>query len=186
MADTKHPSLKLLDDVLRHLKDTTDVEPVDLDSMLMVWIQGISPRNKRAVQDKLKREGMIDSVIPNGSLDVMPNLNFVKDREYQFITFDGLVLLETEDGYYGRKVSSERIKITDSFLKVFAILSSLVALVGLVLNFLTYRHVIERDSSALVSPSASPNPAYSCDSTATHPKLLKTDSMPHHKDSIKP
>ena len=94
-------SFQILDDVLRAIEANTEDKPTDLEILIKMQFQGLSHRDVKVITDKLLSEKMIDCVIPNKNIDGMDEQEFRKGKEYHFITFDGLMLLQ-ENGYVGR------------------------------------------------------------------------------------
>lgn len=84
--------MNILDWSLVFLKDATKIQPLSLYAHLLSQFPKLANRDARAIVDKLKNEQLIGSIFKNE--DVL---------EYNFITFDGLLLLE-QFGGYGKKL----------------------------------------------------------------------------------
>lgn len=128
-------TLKTLDDILKYLRDNTDEKPIDLDFVLLNWSPPLSNRDKRAIQEKLRRDNFIDETIPNPKGTTNANPLYDEDKKYQFITFEGLLLLDEENGYEGRRKKRRGKDWWDWVLKIFVILSFLVSASALYVNY---------------------------------------------------
>lgn len=107
MANLSH---QILDDVLKIIEASTEDSPIDLEIMLKTRFLSLPNRDVKVIMDKLRKENLIDCVIPNKNTDDNGRQDFVKGREYYFITFEGLMLLQ-EGGYVGRLIREERENI---------------------------------------------------------------------------
>lgn len=83
--------MKTLDWSLVFLKKATENEPRALYEHLLSIFPQLAKRDARSIVDKLKFEKLIGSIFKKDDL-----------LEYNFITFDGLLLLEQYGGYENR------------------------------------------------------------------------------------
>jgi hypothetical protein len=152
----KYPSLKLLDDVLFKLDKTTSEDPVLLDEILSDWKPKISERERYGIPKKLLKDGMIENI----SVPTNNRKEILRGLTCQFITYEGLILLEQDNGYTGKKQREDRKENLDVIVKKLVFVSILVSLLSvcisggaLYVNYLIYldrkaeylRNVVEKN-----------------------------------------
>jgi len=131
---------KTLDDTLRVLVALQDNPQPDFqifahNTDLSILANG----EKEAIIRKLKKDGLIDTVEYNQALH--KNISPPPDKkELYFISVEGLMLLNLQQGYEGRNKTkilsdSHQLKLT-RLIAVGTILAALVAVVALLLSFL--------------------------------------------------
>ena len=119
--------LQNLDEVLKILSDTTESNPIEwtLLKYLNPSLSIITNRNWEAIRRKLVADKMIDFVKEKTN-NLIPDS---KEEERYFITIDGLLLLEFEDGYAGRYNStqseSNRIKSLEKWQGRYSLILSI-------------------------------------------------------------
>lgn len=136
---------KLLDTFLKTIAETTIKNPLELDIIKLNndTLKEISDRDWNIIVTKLLDDKMITSIIKE--------YNSVYQYNAYFITFDGLLLLEFENGYYGRYIKqqseTERIKSLEniqkknsSWIVLLTALTFLAAAVSCWTNILTYQN----------------------------------------------
>jgi len=92
--------LKILDDFLRALSNSTQEKPINLAELKAQYsnFRDISDRDWEAMRLKLYNDKMITFIKKSRNLN-NPNSTFFNAY---FITFNGLLLLNYENGYEGR------------------------------------------------------------------------------------
>ena len=124
-------SYQVLDDVLKQIQESSIDKPVLIEFELLKY--GYLPnRDRLVIQQKLIKDGYIDSIIPNqkGEDD-----HFDLGKDYYYITFDGIMLLEHK-GYHGKAKDESKAKnllsLTTGAIAVGTSLAGLYALAQLV------------------------------------------------------
>ena len=101
---------KILDIVLRQLKDSSREQPVDMYKTLLDKFK-LNPRDNRSIIEKLVKDGYVENIIlytleqhkslPPSDIN---SRKFLPDKKYQYITFDGLIFIEN-GGYLQKNLS---------------------------------------------------------------------------------
>lgn len=161
-------SYQILDMILHIMKTTTEDRPLTFDEVLNNLPEDIrlSNRDRSVIRKKLKDDKYIDTVIPvvNSGLGQI---------EHEFITFEGLMLLEMEGGYTG-KIRSEQflaahqLKLT-RLITVGTVGAALFACLQLMLN-------IVDDNSKVQKANLSP---IKSDTTFLPPRKLPATVQPY-------
>ncbi len=153
-----YEKLKLLDAILLHLKDTTDKDPILLETVLLDWKPEISERERNGIPKKLHKDGMIENIL----VPLDNRIEKLRGYTCQFITYDGLMLLE-QGGYEEKQTKEDRVKNLDLLTKkfvlvtgLFAIASAIVAGLTFYLNYQNYQLNVksyEKKTNILVNPA---------------------------------
>ena len=112
---------KILDVILYELKNNTSDDPMDLEQTIKFKFDFISKRDNRAIREKLIADNLIKSFVPQPI-----DNRFVEGREYQYITFDGLMFIE-KGGYRKLRIrESSKVKL-DYTLAIVISVSGVIA-----------------------------------------------------------
>lgn len=113
-------SYLLLDKILKDIRDSTDTNPINLEAHLKTKYE-LPNRDVRGIREKLIEDKMIKSFIPTPVGN-----NFIPNREYQYITFDGLMLLQ-DRGYVGKRRKEKFLRTLQLWLTILICFGTLVA-----------------------------------------------------------
>jgi hypothetical protein len=120
-------SLETLDKVLKYLEKSTENEPCDLELEIPRIISEISNRDKKAIIDKLIKDKYVDNIKPNYG-------KFINNRNYQFITFEGLLLLEESGGYVGKAKKEKQLSRALFTLQIIIAVGALVTAIYYIID----------------------------------------------------
>ncbi|MBU3661284.1 MAG: hypothetical protein FGM14_15545 [Flavobacteriales bacterium] len=105
-----------LDKILKEIKNSSEVEPINLEETIKDKFEYISKRDRRAIREKLIEDKLVGSFIP------FPGASFIEKREYQYITYNGLLFLEK--GGYSREKRRQLSKLWLDYILIISIVIS--------------------------------------------------------------